>query len=84
MDGEAREDRKPGVGALMRSAREGLGDDLADVSRMLRIRLPHLQAIEDGRFEDLPGPAYAVGFVRTYAEHLGLDGDEIVLRRNIQ
>jgi cytoskeleton protein RodZ len=56
------------------------GKDLQDIARILHIRYNYLVAIEDGRFEDLPGQAYAIGFVRAYAEHLGLDGDEVVRR----
>ncbi len=69
-----------GVGALLRASRMRIGEDLRNVSLMLRIRYPYLEAIEDGRFEDLPGQAYAVGFVRAYADHLGLDGEEVVRR----
>ena len=68
------------VGADLREARQRLGWQLADVASMLRIRLPYLQAIEDGRVSDLPGPAYAVGFLRTYASALGLDADEMSRR----
>jgi cytoskeleton protein RodZ len=39
-----------------------------------------LQALEEGRVKDLPGAAYAVGFVRSYATALGLDPDEAVRR----
>lgn len=66
------------VGAMLRATRQRYGWDLEDIERTLRIRLGHLQAIEDGRFEDLPGPAYAVGFVRAYAEHLGLEHEQVV------
>jgi cytoskeleton protein RodZ len=65
------------VGADLRAARERVGWTLPAVSAHLRIRLPFLEAIEDGRIGDLPGNAYAVGFVRTYAQSLGLDPDEI-------
>jgi len=37
-------------------------------------------AIEEGRYDRLPAPVYALGFVRAYAIHLGLDGDEAVRR----
>ncbi|MEE8394248.1 MAG: helix-turn-helix domain-containing protein, partial [Rhodospirillales bacterium] len=47
---------------------------------MLRIRNLYLEAIEDGRFQDLPGATYAIGFIRAYADHLGLDSDEVVRR----
>ncbi len=68
------------VGADLRLARERLGWDLASLSARLRIRLPYLEAIEDGRLDDLPGNAYAVGFLRTYAGAVGLDPDEISRR----
>ena len=68
------------VGAELRSARQRLGWQLPDVANMLRIRLPYLEAIEDGRVADLPGSAYAVGFLRTYASALGLDADELSRR----
>lgn len=68
------------VGAELRAARQRLGWALPDVSASLRIRLPFLEAIEDGRIGDLPGNAYAVGFVRTYASSLGLDPAEVARR----
>lgn len=68
------------VGALLRQSREGTGLNIADVARALRISQKYLEALEDGRHEDLPGIPYAIGFVRSYAEHLHLDGNEIVRR----
>ena len=68
------------VGADLRAARERLGWTLPAIAAHLRIRLPYLEAIEDGRIADLPGNAYAVGFVRTYANSLGLAPDEIARR----
>ena len=64
--------------SVLRHARRTTGESLPDVAAALRIRLVHLQAIEDGRFDDLPGPVYAIGFVRAYSEYLGLDGDRVV------
>jgi cytoskeleton protein RodZ len=71
---------RDGVGALLRASRIRCGEELPQVADALRIRLCHLEAIEAGRFDDLPGPAYALGFVRTYANYLGLDGEEVVRR----
>ncbi len=71
---------EPAVGALLRASRLRCGEDLRDVAALLRIRHVYLEAIEEGRYEDLPGVTYAVGFVRTYAEHLGLDAEEVVRR----
>ncbi|MHA7065061.1 helix-turn-helix domain-containing protein [Azospirillum argentinense] len=70
----------PSVSDTLRETRESLGYDLREVSTMLRIRYPYLQAIEAGRFEDLPGTTYAAGFLRSYAECLGLDPDTILTR----
>lgn len=68
------------VGQELREARLRRGDDLATVSRALKIRKDHLEAVEEDRLENLPGKTYALGFVRTYATHLGLDTAEIVER----
>jgi cytoskeleton protein RodZ len=68
------------LGKLLCATRMRLGKDLQRIADVLHIRYNFLVAIEDGRYEDLPGQAYAIGFVRAYADHLGLDGDEIVRR----
>ncbi|TDG27158.1 helix-turn-helix domain-containing protein, partial [Paracraurococcus ruber] len=68
------------LGAELRDARVSLGLTIEDVAQALRIRRVYLSALEDGRIRDLPAPAYAVGFVRTYARALGLDADEMVRR----
>ena len=68
------------VGSDLRAARQRLGWNLPDLAAHLRIRLPFLEAIEEGRVEALPGNAYAVGFLRTYAQAVGLDPDEIARR----
>ncbi|GAB6054254.1 hypothetical protein JCM17960_30740 [Magnetospira thiophila] len=70
----------PRVGELLRAARLKHGDELGDVARNLRIRQFYLEAIEQNRIVDLPGMAYATGFIRSYAEYLGLDADEVVRR----
>lgn len=68
------------VGRLLKAAREETRQNLRDVAERLRIRYQFLEAIEEGRYQDLPGAAYATGFVRAYAEYLGLDGLEIARR----
>src|ERR1700688_1333304 len=68
------------VGQDLRAARLRRGDELAAVSRALRIRKDHLEAIEEDRFEALPGRTYAVGFVRTYAGYLGLNAEQCIER----
>jgi len=66
------------VGALLKKARAHYGLSIEDVERALRIRASHLTALEEGRIERLPGRVYAIGFVRSYAEYLGLDGGRVV------
>ena len=68
------------VGQDLRAARIRRGDDLAAVSRALKIRKDHLDAVEGDRLEDLPGKTYAIGFVRSYARYLGLDANELTER----
>lgn len=68
------------MGAELAEARERLGWTLRDIADHLRIRLPYLVAIEQGRLDELPGNAYALGFVRTYAKALGLDPDDVARR----
>lgn len=68
------------VGQDLRTARLRRGEDLATVSRALKIRKEHLEAVEEDRIENLPGKTYAIGFVRTYAAYLGLDVTTMVDR----
>jgi cytoskeletal protein RodZ len=63
------------IGVRLREARMRQGLDLADCAAATRIRERYLIAIEDGRFESLPGPAYVSGFIRAYAAHLGVTVD---------
>ncbi len=77
---EAAAPKVSGVGDLLRAQRERLGWSVADVAANLKIRRVMIEAIERGRFRDLPGLAYALGFVRAYADLLGLDSGEIVKR----
>jgi Helix-turn-helix domain/RodZ C-terminal domain len=70
------------IGSSLRSAREHRKLELADVEDATHIRTKYLQALEDERFDVLPGPAYVKGFLRTYADHLGLDGQQFLAEYN--
>ena len=61
------------VGVLLRRRRRELGQDLGQIAQELCIREHYLAAIEEGHSEVLPGATYAIGFVRAYAEALGLN-----------
>ena len=73
------EPRAP-LGEELRAARVRRGEELTAISGVLRIGKPYLSALEEGRFKDLPGTAYAIGFIRAYAAHLGLDPSDCVQR----
>jgi len=62
------------IGASLREARTRRGLSLDDVTAGLRIRERYVTALEEERWELMPGEAYAKGFLRMYAEFLGLDG----------
>lgn len=68
------------VGTELREARQALGITVAQMADTLRIRAPHIDALEEGRFSDLPGRPYTLGFARSIARHLGLDADMIATR----
>lgn len=69
-----------GVGPTLRAARDRKGKTIAECAAHLRIRQPFLEALEDGRHRDLPGGTYAAGFLRSYADYLNLDGEELIRR----
>jgi cytoskeletal protein RodZ len=67
------------LGARFREARETRGITLNEASASTRILLRYLQALEEGDFNQLPGDVYARGFIRNYAQFLGLSADEMIL-----
>lgn len=66
------------IGSNLREARERQKLELSEIARETRIRTRYLQALEEERFDRLPAPAYAKGFLRTYADYLGLDAQRFV------
>ena len=68
------------IGVLLQAARKNRNEDLSDVAKKLRIRQVYLEAIENDQFKILPGDIYAVGFIKSYSKHLGLDSEEIIKR----
>jgi cytoskeleton protein RodZ len=72
------------VGTMLRRQREALGLDIGDVAAALRIKPAYLIALEAGCPDELPGPVYAIGFARAYADCLGLDGDELSKRFKLE
>lgn len=66
------------IGVVLKKAREKKKLSLAEISQKLHIRESFLDALETGHYYVFPGLAYGVGFLRTYAEFLGLDSKELI------
>ena len=66
------------IGSSLREARERQKLELSQIERDTRIRAKFLQALEDEQFDRVPAPAYAKGFLRTYADYLGFDAQPFV------
>lgn len=66
------------VGRLLRDQREARGLSIVDIEKRLRLRRNHVEAIEAGRFDLLPGAAYIPAFLRTYASYVGLDPEKVL------
>lgn len=65
------------VGARLAEARKARSLELEDIAARTRVPLRHLQAIEAGDFAALPAVPYSVGFVRSFAQLVGLDGSTL-------
>lgn len=64
------------IGAYLRHVREESGLSLEDVAARTLIQSRSIKAIEEGKLHQLPEPVYVQGFIRRYAEAMGLDGSE--------
>ena len=62
------------IGSSLREARLRQGLDFPQLESATKIRGKYLRALEEEHFEQLPSQTYVKGFLRTYAEYLGLDG----------
>jgi hypothetical protein len=67
------------IGASLTAAREAQGLSLSDAERLTCLREKHLRALEEDRFDALPGPTYARAFLRSYSNALGLQADSFVM-----
>jgi cytoskeleton protein RodZ len=63
------------IGSSLREARIRQGIDFPALEQGTKIRAKYLRALEDERFELLPAHTYVKGFLRSYADFLGLDGN---------
>ena len=72
------------IGNSLREARVRKELDFPELEQGTKIRAKYLRALEDEAFETLPGPTYVKGFLRTYADYLGLDGQLYVDEYNVR
>jgi len=68
----------PAPGEVLRKAREARGESVTDVARTLKLSAHQLEALEDGRFDVLPGPTFVRGFLRNYARYLEIDPEPLL------
>ncbi|MEN7538651.1 helix-turn-helix domain-containing protein [Aurantiacibacter flavus] len=66
-----------GVGAQLRAAREAQGKSVDDMAATTRISVRHIEHLDNGEFDLLPGRIYAIGFAKTYAKEVGLDPEDV-------
>jgi cytoskeletal protein RodZ len=62
------------IGNSLREARTRRGVEFAQAEQATKVRGKYLRALEEERFDTLPSETYVKGFLRTYADYLGLDG----------
>src|SRR5436309_2216445 len=68
------------VGEALAAARRSLGLAEDDISQVTRVRAAYLAAIEAFDFNSLPARPFVIGYVRAYAQSLGLDAEAVVAR----
>jgi hypothetical protein len=66
------------IGSSLRAARERQGLGYPEIELATKIRSKYIRALEEEDFDAVPGDAYIRGFLRTYADYLGLDGEVYV------
>jgi cytoskeletal protein RodZ len=66
------------VGEILWRTRQHQGFTVEQVAELLKIRSAYLEALEKDDISTLPGRVYAIGFVRSYADFLGINGDKLV------
>ncbi|HYY16016.1 MAG TPA: helix-turn-helix domain-containing protein, partial [Gammaproteobacteria bacterium] len=79
---EAKTGLSDGVGEFLRRERELRHISLDDVAERTKISRRYLEAIEESRYDRLPGETFVRGFIRSYAKSVGLDPDETMLVYN--
>jgi len=72
------------LGAILKKAREEKGFSLDHVQEETKIRKRYLEALEQGDYDVLPGKFYIRAFIKSYAEFVGLDADEVLKHYQVE
>jgi DnaJ-class molecular chaperone len=67
-------------GSDLKKIRDELGVSLEEIAETVKVRMVYLRAIEEDRFEKAPSRIFLKGFVRAYAQYIGLDADIVASR----
>lgn len=66
------------IGSILKQARLAQGKKIPEISQTLCIRKAYLEAIENNDYENIPAFPYGIGFIRSYADYLGLNSSLII------
>ena len=72
--------KKESVGDVLKNKRLETGKTVEEISDYLRIKSQYLFALEENKFNNLPGSAYVIGFIKSYASYLGLDANSVIIQ----
>ena len=67
-------------GSDLKKIRDELGVSLEEIAETVKVRMAYLRAIEEDQFEKAPSRIFLKGFVRAYAQYIGLDADIVASR----
>lgn len=72
------------IGEVLKTERQNKGLSLTDIEEATKIRAKYLQALEEEKFEEIPGEAYCMGFLRNYARFLDIDPEPLLSQYRAQ
>jgi cytoskeleton protein RodZ len=76
-DDEMEPQEEPGIGAILKAEREKSGLSHDQVAQITKLRRHYVEALENEEWDNLPAPVFVKGFIRSYAQALGLDETKI-------
>ncbi len=76
-DGEMEPQKESGIGAILKAEREKSGLSHDQVAQITKLRRHYIEALENEEWDNLPAPVFIKGFIRSYAQALGLDETKI-------